>query len=384
MNGTHQILIVDDEPRNLRLLEALLKTDGYEVQKASTGEEALRKVQEKNPDLILLDVMMPGEDGFGICRKLRSEKPFRLTPIVMVTALNSTEDKVQGLKAGADDFLSKPVNKDELLAKVQSLLRIHVLQLELERSRKELAAKNRNLEELACYKEQLTQMLVHDLRNPLCGITGNLDLMKMLLDGNNHREKTNLLLNRAKESTQQLSRLVADILDIARLRENQLVPNFSKVVLEDLFRETANAFRTLADLEQIRIVCEPVGDLPPVPADPDLLGRVLANLVNNALKFTPVGGEIRLQARLEAPDVQIRISDSGEGIPEGQREWIFERFWKAPAPGQSPRKGYGLGLAFCRLAVEAHGGRIRVEPAEIGGSVFIINLPGGQPEESGK
>lgn len=375
MNTDQDILIVDDEPVNLRLLEALLQSDGYSVHMAANGDEAIRRVHEVRPDLILLDVMMPGQDGFQVCRRLRSEEPFRLVPIVMVTALNSMEDKVNGLAAGADDFLSKPVHRDELRAKIQSLLRVRSLELELERSRAELAERNRKLQELACYKEQLTQMLVHDMRSPLTGIIGNLDLVQMLMGRNGDRDKCELLVRRAQDSSRQLEDLVTDILDIGRLQDRQMELEIADVDLRGLFIECFRTVESFADLEEKRLVLEVAEGLPPVPADRGLLRRILGNLLQNALKFTPVGGEIRLAADIREPWVRIRVSDTGEGIPENLREWIFERFRRAPRPGETPRPGYGLGLAFCRLAAEAHSGRIRVESNPSGGSVFVLELP---------
>ncbi|MCI0658222.1 MAG: response regulator, partial [Acidobacteria bacterium] len=179
VNLPSTILVVDDDPRNIRLMESILKTSGYAVITAEDGEQALEAVARHRPDAVLLDVMMPGVSGFEVCKKLRSQYETRLLPIIMVTALNALEEKVQALETGADDFLSKPVNRMEMLAKLRSILRVKSLHDEVEQTRLQLEAKNRELIQVEQLKEKLTQMVVHDLKNPLSGIVGNLQLLEL-------------------------------------------------------------------------------------------------------------------------------------------------------------------------------------------------------------
>src|SRR6266704_2334736 len=177
--GTGSVLVVDDDQRNVRLMESILRSSGYQVLKAYNGEEALRIVEDDSPDLLLLDVMMPKMSGFELCQRLKGRYETRLLPIIMVTALNALEDKVQALEYGADDFLSKPINKVELLAKVRSVLRVKALHDELEKNRLEIEKKNQELIRMEGFKESMMQMVVHDLKNPLASIMGNVELIQM-------------------------------------------------------------------------------------------------------------------------------------------------------------------------------------------------------------
>jgi signal transduction histidine kinase len=240
---------------------------------------------------------------------------------------------------------------------LEALSRVKSLELELEKSRTQLAERTRRLQELSSFRDQLNQMLAHDLRSPLTGITGHLDLAKMLMQRDAGREKTGLLINRAQESTRRLEALVTDIVDLGRLQENRRELKITDVDLRGLFVECCGSFESLADLEEKRILVDVQEGIPAVPADRDVLGRVVANLLQNSLNFTPVGGEIRLAACRDHSSILIEVTPGGEGFP-----------------GESSNPGYGLGLTFCRLAAEAHGGLIRVEPACGGGSRFVLEL----------
>jgi len=173
------ILIVDDDEKNIKLLKAYLQAEEYRIFQALNGEDALKMVNNFNPDVILLDVMMPGIDGFEVCKRLKTDEKTKMIPVVMVTALREREDRIKALEAGADDFLSKPVNKTELLVRVKSLLRIKSYHDQLLNSYKEIALKNERLKELERIKEGLTHMIIHDLNNPLSAIYGNLEMIKV-------------------------------------------------------------------------------------------------------------------------------------------------------------------------------------------------------------
>ncbi|HET6278042.1 MAG TPA: response regulator, partial [Candidatus Polarisedimenticolia bacterium] len=214
--GAATIMVVDDDQRNVRLMESILRSNGHIVTKAFNGEEAKGSIETNPPDLVLLDVMMPRMSGFELCRLLRDRYETRLLPVIMITALNSLEDKVRALETGADDFLSKPINKTELLAKVRSILRVKSLQDEVERQRIALENTNRQLLTMQQFKESMTQMVVHDLKNPLAGILGNIQLMQLQKDEMTP-ERRNELIARTLESGRQMTRLILNILDVARM-----------------------------------------------------------------------------------------------------------------------------------------------------------------------
>ncbi len=376
------ILVVDDDQRNVRLVESILKTNGYPVVKAYDGEEALRIVESERPDLILLDVMMPKMSGFEVCQRLKGRYESRLLPIIMVTALNALEDKVQALELGADDFLSKPINKVELLAKVRSVLRVKSLQDELERQRTQLEVANRELLKVQRFKESMTQMVVHDLKNPLAGIMGNIQLIQMQR-AEMVPAKLEELLERSQGSARQLMRMILNILDIGKLEEQRMPLRREPVSLHTVVADSTGELMSLSARDGIRLENRVSADLPAVTADRELVGRVVANLLNNAFKHTPSGGQVVVDARREADEIVLTITDTGEGIPEDLQPYIFDKFVTGESDN-SRRMLYdsGLGLTFCKLAVQSHAGRIWItsRPGQ-GTTVFVaLPLPGRPPD----
>ena len=369
------ILVVDDDQRNVRLVESILHGHGYTVLCAPDGEEALRVVESRRVDLLLLDVMMPKMSGFELCRLLRARPETQLLPIVMVTALNAIEDKVQGLELGADDFLTKPINRHELIAKVRSILRVRTLQEEVERQRTALEAANRELLTIQRFKESMSQMVVHDLKNPLAGIMGNIQLIQM--------QSTQLpparlgeLLQRSLDSARQMARMIQNILEVAKLEEQKMPLRREPVAIEALVQEQAAELMSLSARDAVRLETRVEPDLPTLDADRNLVGRILGNLLSNAFKHTPSGGRITVAARAEGSDIVLSVSDTGEGIPEDLLPHIFDKFVAGDSDGHR-RSTYdsGLGLTFCRLAVECHGGRIGVKSRPGEGTVVTVTLP---------
>jgi two-component system, sensor histidine kinase and response regulator len=376
VNLPSTILVVDDDPRNIRLMESILKTSGYAVITAENGEQALEAVARHRPDAVLLDVMMPGVSGFEVCKKLRSQYETRLLPIIMVTALNALEEKVQALETGADDFMSKPVNRMEMLAKLRSILRVKSLHDEVEQTRLQLEAKNRELIQVEQLKEKLTQMVVHDLKNPLSGIVGNLQLLELQGPGM-PPESFRQILARTQESARQLMGLILNILDVARMEEEKLVLRRQALKPESLLADCIRQAEGLSKKVGVDLHLRVEGAPGAVDADPELTGRVLANLVANALKHTPPGGRVEVGAADQGDQVRFWVEDTGEGIPEEILPRVFDKFLVGQ-PGTDPGAGgygTGLGLTFCKMAVEAHGGSIRVRSESGKGSTFVFTLP---------
>jgi len=377
---TGTVLVVDDDQRNVRLMESILRGSGYQVVKAYNGEDALRLVETAPPDMLLLDVMMPRMSGFELCQKLKDRYETRLLPIIMVTALNALEDKVQALEYGADDFLSKPINKVELLAKVRSVLRVKALHDELEKNRLEIEKKNQALIRMEGFKESMMQMVVHDLKNPLASIMGNVQLIQMAETVNPARLKE--LLQRTQESARQLMRMILNILQIGKLEEQKMPLNLERVALRHLAQENVDEMTGLSARDNIRVENRVPPDLPSPLADRELISRVIANLLNNAFKHTPGGGQVIIDARREEDAVVLTVSDTGEGIPEDLQPRIFEKFVGGESD-TSKRMLYdsGLGLTFCRLAVECHGGSIRLKSKPGEGTTVFISLALAGPSE---
>jgi two-component system sensor histidine kinase/response regulator len=373
------ILVVDDDERNVRLVESMLKPSGYRILHAYDGQEALRRVESDAPDLMVLDVMMPDLSGFELCGMLRARHATRLLPILMVTALHAMEDKVKGLELGADDFLTKPINRSELLAKVRSLLRVKSLQDEVESQKLELEAKNRELLTIQRFKESMSQMVVHDLKNPLAGIMGNIQLMQMQraqMPPGRQEE----LLQRSLDSVRQMARMIQNILEVAKLEEQKMPLRREAVSLHEVATEQAAELMSLSARDGIRLETDVPEDLAPVDADRGLLSRILANLLSNAFKHTPSGGKVVVAARDTGQAIAVSVRDTGEGIPPDLLPYIFEKFVAGESEDRR-RQSYdsGLGLTFCRLAVECHGGRIGVESRPGEGTTVTLHLPRHQP-----
>jgi signal transduction histidine kinase len=375
MSELSKILVVDDDERNVRLLESILRASGYPVIKAYDGQEALDLIASERPDLVLLDVMMPRMSGLEVCQKVRGQYETRLLPVIMVTALNALEEKVQALEMGADDFLSKPINKVELLAKLRSMLRVKSLHDEVERTRGELERKNEDLLRMEEFKEKLIQMVVHDLKNPLAGIMGNLQLLRIQHPAQDpgHLQE---IVGRTEESAKQLMEMILNILDLARLEEGKLEIRRKPVHPPELAQSCLRQVAGMAARAEVRLVTA-LEDAPGVlQADPVLLSRILGNLLSNALKHTPAGGKIEVGVAREGDTARFWVKDSGEGIPPNLLPRIFDKFVVGSGDHET-RRAYdtGLGLTFCKMAIEAHGGRIGVQSEPGRGSTFSFSLP---------
>ena len=370
---TEKVLVVDDDPRNVRLLEGIFRSAGYAVDKAHSGAEALDLVAASPPDLILLDVMMPGLSGHEVCVRIKSVGSTCSIPVVLVTALSAVEDKVEGLDIGADDFVSKPVNRVELLAKTRSLLRIKSLHDQIASAKKELEHKNSELLKLEELKDTLVQMVVHDLKNPLTAIMGNLGLILRTPEA--PVQKIQQRARIALESSRAMMRMTLDLLDIGRMDERKMTIKSEKLAIHSLAVTAILETEGLVAQCRISVRNELSPALTPAFADSDLVSRIISNLLSNAIKHTPEGGTITLEGSVKDGEVVLSVRDTGEGIPDEYQAMIFEKFAQAAVRKLGLKTDRGLGLTFCKMAVEAHGGRIWVESVPGGGSVFFVALP---------
>ncbi|OGG44548.1 MAG: hypothetical protein A3F84_03655 [Candidatus Handelsmanbacteria bacterium RIFCSPLOWO2_12_FULL_64_10] len=362
-----KILMVDDEPRNLRILEGILAPLGYDLHRAENGAGALEQVASDLPDIILLDVMMPGLSGFDVCRRLKSQPETQLIPVVLVTALADRDSKVTGIESGADDFISKPVDPNELRARVRSLLRIKSLHDELQQ-------RYEDLRRLEVMRETLTQMIVHDLRNPLTAMKGGLEMLEMrrYISEEKTAQKYLRILTRG---AQTLIDMTTAILDLAKLEAGEMQLDLNKVDLGQILADVEVGMGSLLDHKRLTFEADLSGDLPSLRADGESLRRILVNILGNAITFSPQAGRITVAALPEDGQVRITVRDEGPGIPPDYRGRIFEKFGQVESRQSGQKYSTGLGLAFCRMAVEAHGGQIGVD-SEVGkGSTFWFTLP---------
>ena len=280
-----KILIVDDEEKNIRLLRAMLTAEKYQIFEALSGEQALQSVIAVNPDLILLDVMMPGINGFDVCRKLKRADKTKMIPIVMVTALSEKKHRIEALDAGADDFLSKPVDRSELVVRVKSLLRMKGYHDELWARNRVIAEQNDQLRELEKIKEGLVHMIIHDLNNPLMSIIGNLDLI--MLKGPPLSQDQLGSMTACLSHCAELKNMILSLLEIHKLEEGNLELDIENTDIADVIQEVMEQADFIAKQNQVMISANGTERPCIVDIDRNLIKRVLVNLLSNAIRHTP-------------------------------------------------------------------------------------------------
>jgi len=393
------ILVVDDQPQNLELLEAHLLPQGYVILKAANGEEALEILSGNQIDLVLLDVMMPGMNGFEVLEKLRADKRTRLIPVVMLTVLNETEDRVKALEAGCDDFISKPFDRHELLARVTSLLKIKSLHDEVAEAREYAEKAQSEAEAATRAKSDFLANMSHELRTPLNSIIGFSEVLEDELLGplnTSQREDVQYILKAGRH----LLSLINDILDLSKVESGKMELETDRVSLKQFFETVLSMHREKALHHGIALdlQIEPLTDMV-INADERKLKQILFNLLSNAVKFTPDGGSVRVVVRMISDAgairsvarekegrvtasplpsdnfIEISVEDTGIGIKPEDIPKLFKEFSQLDSVYDKKYEGTGLGLAITRKLVELHGGRIQVASTFGSGSRFSFVIP---------
>jgi signal transduction histidine kinase len=362
------ILVVDDTPTNLQVLSGMLKDRGYKVRPAPSGSVALAAAKQKIPDLVLLDINMPELNGYEVCTQLKRDERMRDIPVIFISALNETIDKVVAFGVGGVDYVTKPFQFEEVEARVAVHLKLRRLQLDLESRNQELQQSNRELRRLQELRDNLTHMIVHDLRSPLTGILAAMELIGF--DTASLSPENQGALRMANKALDDVISMINSMLDVSKIEAGELKPNLTECDLVEVVKEAAARLELLRGDRTVELACDR-----PCPArlDRDLISRVIQNLVGNAFKFTNKSGTVRLRIEQLPKRVRISVTDDGPGIAPEHHARIFEKFGQAESIG--PRAGTGLGLTFCRLAVQAHAGSIGVESEPGKGSVFWFELP---------
>lgn len=378
MDRRNSILVVDDEPNGFDVIEAHLYREGYELTYASSGAEALNCLDTIEPDVILLDVMMPEMDGMELCRRIKSDRRWKHIPIVMVTALNSKEDLARSFDAGADDFLTKPISGIELRARVRSMLRI----------KHQYDA----LQEMIALREDLSNMIVHDLRNPLTRILAE----SHFLSESDLTEEDIESIELISSAGRQLNSMINDLLIQAKMESGKMVLNRAEANLNQIVEESLLEFKSVAVSKNLQLKSQITENSLIVSVDASLIRRVIDNLLSNAYKFSPKDGTITIavdsleedglgmangewvQPKVPTPNsqspkkVRIQVADEGFGIEEELKQSIFQKYEVGKV-----MKGVsqlGLGLAFCKMVIDAHGGTIFVDNQNPQGAIFTVIL----------
>ena len=359
-----QVMVVDDTPENLRLLDRLLRERNYKVRTFLGAEQALRAASRDPPDLFLLDVAMPGMDGFELCARLKAEPDLSEIPVIFISALQATEDKVRAFRAGGVDYVTKPFEVEEVEARLKTHLALRDALKRLENS---LA----RLQELEHLRDGLVHMIVHDMRSPLTGVLGNLDLLKWELRGKVDPECLGII-DDAMGEADRLERMANDLLDVSRSESGSMPVHIEECDVGDVV--AAAALNVSAHESKRRLHLEIPSPLR-ARCDTDLVRRVVENLVSNGFRYTPTGQTLRVAASATEDDVCVTVEDQGPGIAPELVESIFDKFASLERTKRSRHRGIGLSLTFCKLAVEALGGQIGVDSKPERGASFWFTLP---------
>jgi two-component system sensor histidine kinase/response regulator len=357
------VLVVDDTPANLQMLTDMLRARGHRARPVPNGRLALQAAKADPPDLILLDINMPGMDGFTVCEELKKDALLRDIPVIFISAYGETLDKVRAFAVGGVDYITKPFQIEEVEARVAAHLELRSRQLFLE----EAMARQRELEYM---RDSMVHMIVHDLRAPLTAVFNYVDMVREQEVGFISPESVQNL-DFAMKATRWMVQMVNVLLDASKFESGQMTLNPEECDVVSVLGDAIDAIRSLAEERNLHFEHEDLR----ATLDPTMVSRVLQNLLSNAIKLTPPGGEVRISLRKMGPFLRVSVTDHGPGIATEHHPKIFEKFAQLDSSVRQSIASSGLGLYFCKMAVEAHGGQIGVD-SELGrGSTFWFTLP---------
>ena len=375
-----RILIVDDDRMQRMLLTRTLAAQGHQVEAVEGGAPALERLKTGAFDTVLLDVAMPEMDGFQVLERIMSDPVTKQIPVIMVSGFGEMTGIVACIEMGAADYLHKPADPALLRARVEScLLKKRWAEQEMA-LRRELEERYFELQKLEALRDSLTHMIVHDLRTPLTSFLTGLQTMECVGTLSDVQKEC---LQMSIDGGETLLWMINDLLDIAKMESGALELKRETIAASDLAARSVGQVAALAHDKNVRLVSQIPSDLPVLEGDVEKLSRTLVNLMGNAVKFTPQGGTITVSIDFdERPNrtdsFVLSVADSGEGIPRESFERIFEKFGQVENRKAGRAMSTGLGLTFCKMVVEAHGGRIWIE-SEIGqGSNFAFAIPKGE------
>lgn len=362
------LLVVDDDAVNRDVLSRRLNRQGHDVRTASNGSDALALMRDTAFDAVLLDIMMPDMDGYEVLRRMKADARLQHIPVIMISALSELQSVVRCIEAGAEDYLTKPFDPTLLKARIGA-------SLEKKRGRdretalfEQLQENYKRLEEAEKLRDDLRNMIVHDLRTPLTAVIGGVE---MLRQAGALTEMQHEMIGIAINGGRTLLAMINDLLDVEKMEAGLTRLNYTEVTADSLIAGAIAQVAVLAEIGQTALVPQIAPGLPAFPADENTLSRTLVNLIANAIKYTPAG-TVTITAQTAGENIRFAIRDSGQGIPPEAFVRIFEKFGQVES---HDRVGTGLGLTFCKLAVEAHGGQIEVESTIDEGSTFSFTIP---------
>jgi len=369
-----QILLVDDTEANLSLLTSFLDREGYGIITAPNGKEALQKAKDKNPDLIMLDIMMPEMNGYEVCKKLKADEITHRIPVIFWSSLTDIYNKLKAFQVGGVDYITKPFDKDEVLARIALHIRLKQFQEEKEERIRVLRERELELTKLNRQKDELMRIVSHDIKNPLTGIIGVVNVL-LESDDINH-EEARQMLQMIESSSNELLELVMDILDKNMLRREDQKLELKEVDLVEVLGEVISINAPNAKLKRIGLYLKNNIESCTIKVDVRKIKQIFNNLVINALKFTPSKGRVSIHIdETQNSTILCKVIDTGIGIPEDIIGQLFTDEDGTTTVGTGGEIGTGLGLDLVQYFVELHKGRVWVESEVNVGTTFFIELP---------
>lgn len=365
LSGT--VLVVDDTPGNLRVLVDSLSNRGLDILVATDGESAIERAAYSRPDLILLDVIMPGIDGFETCRIFKEKPETMDIPVIFMTALSDTSQKVKAFEVGAVDYVTKPFEEEELIARVDAHLTIRRLQDDLRR-------RNAQLEDLNQLKNEFLGMAAHDIRNPLTTILAASEILEMTA-ASTTEEKLTRTAYQIQTAGNRIKTLLSNLLDVNAIDSGKRNIDIQPIEAEAILQQIAASHRPAADEKQIELIREAGDDKAYFQADPTALGQVLDNLISNAIKYSEPGKRVWVECRREGDHMAVSVQDEGPGLSAEDRGKLFGKFARLTPRPTAGESSTGLGLWIVKELVQSMEGTIRCESTLGEGTSFIVNLP---------
>ena len=362
----YKILIVDDVVSNVLLLKILLTNEKFQVCTASNGNMCIEMAKSEHPDLILLDVMMPDLNGFDTAVILKKDPETQEIPIIFLTALNNPSDLVKGFQVGANDFLTKPFNKEELVMRVMH-------QIQLVAAKRIIVRQNEELKRTISNRDKMYSVIAHDLRSPMASIRMVLNLAVNVVSKDIVGEEIFGLLDKANRESEETHDLLDNLLKWTKSQTGRLTVVYQDLDLDDIVPGVVDIFRMIAEMKKIDLKYIPADEKLTVHGDNDMIKTIIRNFLSNAVKFTPEGKTVEVFYKREGDFARISVRDHGVGIEPERVETIFRT--GETTYGTGGEEGSGLGLQLCQDFARKNGGEAQVESILGDGSTFSFTIP---------
>ena len=362
----YKILIVDDVVSNVLLLKILLTNEKFQVCTANCGNMCIEQAKKEKPDLILLDVMMPDINGFDTAVILKKDPETQDIPIIFLTALNNPSDLVHGFQVGANDFLTKPFNKEELVMRVMH-------QIQLVAAKRIIVRQNEELRRTISNRDKMYSVIAHDLRSPMASIRMVLNLAVNVVSPETVGEEIFGLLDKANRESEETHDLLDNLLKWTKSQTGRLNVVYQDIELDDVIPGVVDIFKMIAEMKKIDLKYLPAVEKLTVNADNDMIKTIIRNFLSNAIKFTPEGKGIEVFYKRDGDFARISVRDHGVGIAAERVDSIFHK--GETTYGTGGEEGSGLGLQLCQDFARKNGGDAYVESVEGEGSTFSFTIP---------